>query len=421
MAIKRAPPGNSIIELGVIQISRYFLLSRVLLPLVLLAVSMAKPAYADNWVGLSGADTLRELVTGTNVEIELMPDVTASGEYSADGTAKIEAWGETFLRTWQVSGDDQVCHSSVTETDCYTFEQNLEVPGEYRIRHTETGDLTVLRIIGTDPKVATRDSVPDSDGGLGSPSAEEIAAELSNPNSTLGTMSFNFDYIALGGDIPGASSQDAFRMTFQPSLPYPLSKTTNLFVRPAIPIIVSQDLPNAAGGFDSKGVDLGDISFDASLARGFPSGVVVIGGLTGTLPTASNDALGLDQWLLGPEFAIAKVQKWGVIGLLLTHQWDVAGDDDFSTSITAGQYFYAINLRDGWQINGAPTFSYNHKADSDNKLTFPLAIGVSKTTIIGGRPWKFGVQYWHYLESPDLFGQDWQIRFSVSPVVKLPW
>ena len=403
------------------RISGYFLFSRVLLLLVLLAVSTAKPAYADNWVSLSGADTLRELVTGTNVEIELMPGVTASGQYNADGTATIEAWDETFLRTWQVSGDDQVCYSSAMETDCYTFEQNLDVPGEYRTRHTETGDLAVIRIIGTDPKIATQDTVPDSDGGLGSPSAAEIAAELSNPNSTLGTMSVNFDYVAFDGNLPGASSQDSLRMTFQPSLPYPLSKTTNLFIRPAFPLIISQDVPNAGGGFDSKGVDLGDITFDLSLARGFPNGMVLLGGLTGTLPTATNDALGRDQWLLGPEFAIAKMQKWGVIGVLVSHQWDIAGEGSFSTSVTAGQYFYSINLGGGWQIAGSPTFSYNHKADSDNDWTFPLAIGVQKTTIIRGRPWKFGVQYWHYLESPDLFGPDWQIRLSVSPVVKLPW
>ena len=403
------------------RISGYFLFSRVLLLLVLLAVSTAKPAYADNWVSLSGADTLRELVTGTNVEIELMPGVTASGQYNADGTATIEAWDETFLRTWQVSGDDQVCYSSAMETDCYTFEQNLDVPGEYRTRHTETGDLAVIRIIGTDPKIATQDTVPDSDGGLGSPSAAEIAAELSNPNSTLGTMSVNFDYVAFDGNLPGASSQDSLRMTFQPSLPYPLSKTTNLFIRPAFPLIISQDVPNAGGGFDSKGVDLGDITFDLSLARGFPNGMVLLGGLTGTLPTATNDALGRDQWLLGPEFAIAKMQKWGVIGVLVSHQWDIAGEGSFSTSVTAGQYFYSINLGGGWQIAGSPTFSYNHKADSDNDWTFPLAIGVQKTTIIRGRPWKFGVQYWHYLESPDLIAPDWQIRFTVSPVVKLPW
>ena len=395
--------------------------SRALLQLFLLAVSTPGPVYADNWVSISGAETLRELVSDITVEIELKPGVTANGEYYADGTAKIEAWGETFLRTWQVSGDDQVCYSSATETNCYTFEQNLDVPGEYRTRHTETGDLTVFRISGTDPKIATRDTAPDSDGGLGSPSAQDIAAELSNPNTSLGTMSLQFDYIAFDGDLPGASSQHALRATFQPSLPYALSDTTNLFVRPAIPLIISQDVPNVNGGFDSQGIDLGDISFDASLARSFPNGMVLLGGLAGTLPTATNGALGLDQWLLGPEFAVAKIQKWGVVGVLVSHQWDIAGEDDFSTSVTAGQYFYSINLRDGWQISGSPTFSYNHKADSDNDLTLPLAVGVQKTTIIGGRPWRFGLQYWYYIESPHAFGPRHQIRIAISPVTKLPW
>ncbi len=205
------------------------------------------------------------------------------------------------------------------------------------------------------------------------------------------------------------------------SLPYPLSDSTNLFLRPAIPLIISQDVPNVDGDFDSQGVDLGDISFDASLARGFSNGMVLLGGLAGTLPTATNDALGLDQWLLGPEFAVARVRKWGVLGVLVSHQWDIAGESDFSTSITGGQYFYTINLGNGWQLNGSPTFSYNHKADSDNAWTLPLAIGGGKTTIINGRPWKFNLQLWHYVESPDLFGPDYQIRFTVSPVVKLPW
>ena len=56
-----------------------------------------------------------------------------------------------------------------------------------------------------------------------------------------------------------------------------------------------------------------------------------------------------------------------------------------------------------------------------NKLSLPLAVGVSRTVLFSGRPWKFGVQYWHYVESPDDFGPDYQIRFSVSPVVALPW
>ena len=99
-------------------------------------------------------------------------------------------------------------------------------------------------------------------------------------------------------------------MLWQPSLPYAISETTNLFLRPAIPVIFSQDVPQLDGGFNSEGIDLGDIGFDASLA---------------------------------------------------------------------------------------------------------------KTLIFGGRPWKFGIQYWYFIESPDAFGPDYQIRFSVSPVVKLPW
>ena len=97
----------------------------------------------------------------------------------------------------------------------------------------------------------TRETTPDSEGGLGSPSAAEIAAALSDPNTTLGSMNFQFDYISYQGDIPGADSAEAMRVLFQPSLPYKLTDTTNLFVRPAIPVIISQDVPQSGGGFSS--------------------------------------------------------------------------------------------------------------------------------------------------------------------------
>jgi hypothetical protein len=147
----------------------------------------------------------------------------------------------------------------------------------------------------------------------------------------------------------------------------------------------------------------------------------VVGGVVGTLPTATDDALGLDQWLLGPEVALAKVFKWGVLGMLISHQWDVAGEDSFSTSITGGQYFYTYNLSDGWQISSSPTFSYNHEAVSGQRWTVPVGFGVSKTAILGGRPWKFGLQYWQYVEQADAIGPDWAVRFTVTPVVSLPW
>jgi hypothetical protein len=251
-------------------------------------------------------------------------------------------------------------------------------------------------------------------------SADDIARELSNPNTVLGSLNFNLDYKTFKGDLPGASEQSAFSLTFQPVLPYPVSKSVNFYLRPAIPIIIKQDVP-VSGGFDDKGVDLGDISFDAALGKSLPGGYVVVGGIVGTFPTATNDALGLDQWLLGPEVALAKVFQWGVLGALLTHQWDIAGEDSFSTSITGGQYSYAINLSNGWQISSSPTFSYNHNAPSGQGWTVPVGFGLSKTTIMGGRPWKFGLQYWQFVKQADTFGPNWQVRFTVTPVVPLPW
>ena len=386
----------------------------------MLTLAAGQWAGAEEWAPFEGADQLRDLVAGATAEIELGPGKVVRGEYRADGTATITAWGETFERTWEVQGDDRVCYSSDEETNCYTFERNVEAPGEYRARHVETGEIRVFRVMQADPEVIATDAAPGGKGSLGSPSAAEVAAALADPNTSMGTMNTLIDFVAYDGDLPDAGSQRAFRATFQPSLPYPLSPATNLFVRPLVPIIFSQDVPTQ-DGFESKGVDLGDIGFDVFVAKNLAGGYVLGGGMVGTLPTATDDALGLDQWLLGPEVLVAKVSKWGVLGLLVTHQWDVAGGDGDDTSITGGQYFYNINLKDGWQIMGAPVYSYNHNASSGNAWTFPLAIGVAKTSIIGGRPWKFNVQYWHYVASPDTFGPANQIRIGISPVVALPW
>ena len=392
----------------------------VTLRFLLLVCSLSAPAFAANWQPLVGEYTLRELISGATARIELRPGAYAVGQYNANGTASIQAWNSTFQRTWTVQGDDQICYSDV-EIKCYRFEQNLDQPSEYRAINIRTGEAFTFNLVDA----ATRNFVPEAgppgDDSLVAPSAAEVAAQLSDPNTTLGTMNTQFDYIAYQGDLPGANSAEAWRMLFQPSLPYPLTESSNLFIRPAIPVIFSQDVPRPGGGFGSKGVDLGDISFDASVGKTLQGGVVVLGGVAGTLPTATDDSLGLDQWLLGPEALIAVTRKWGVLGLLLSHQWDIAGEDDFDTSITGGQYFYVFNLGNGWQVNGSPTFSYNHEASSGNRWSFPLAVGISKTTFLAGRPWKFGVQYWHYIESPDNFGPDYQLRFTIAPVLKLPW
>jgi hypothetical protein len=51
-------------------------------------------------------------------------------------------------------------------------------------------------------------------------SFDQIAKELANPNTSLGFMALPVDYIAYTGDLPKADSQSAYKVSFQPSIPY---------------------------------------------------------------------------------------------------------------------------------------------------------------------------------------------------------
>lgn len=274
----------------------------------------------------------------------------------------------------------------------------------------------------------------------GEKSAADIAKELANPNTVLGSMNFNFDYINYQGDLPDAGSQNSLTLGFQPVLPVPLNKTTNLFVRPNIPLYITQPT-YGANGFENQGFGLGNISADIAVGKTFPSKTVGVLGVFGSFRTASDEALRSPYTLIGPEIAVGQIFNWGVLGLLVTQGWSVnkieatsadsfsiLGNDVFlaseggeSASITSGQYFYNINLKNGWQIAGSPTYSYNHKAAKGNKLTLPIGGGVNKVMFFGKMPVKFNLQYWYYVVSPDAFGPQHQIRFTISPVIPLPW
>ena len=55
--------------------------------------------------------------------------------------------------------------------------------------------------------------------------------------------------------------------------------------------------------------------------------------------------------------------------------------------------------------------------EENSQWTIPLNLQVGKTVILGGRPWKFGVEVNYYVEQADAFGPDWMIGFNFGPVV----
>jgi len=266
-------------------------------------------------------------------------------------------------------------------------------------------------------------------------SAAELAKELANPNATLGTMAFPIDFVMFNGDLPDANKQYSTSINFQPSLPVSLAKGVNLFIRPFIPLILSQPY-YGENGFEQKGINLGNISADVAVGKTWPSKTITILGVFAGFPTATDKDIRTSEVTIGPELMVAQLFNWGAIGVMVNHAWGLSGKtddevdgDEFSimnniprhASITAGQYFYVINLKNAWQITGQPTWAYNHNADKGSKFTFPVGTGVNKVMKLGKLPIKFTFQYWYYVAAPESFGPQHQFRFQIAPVIPLPW
>ena len=280
-------------------------------------------------------------------------------------------------------------------------------------------------------------SQSEKEGSEKEGNAASLAKELANPNATRGQLFNNFDYVRYDGNLPD-SGQNGFVYSFQPSLPVPLAEGVNLFIRPLIPIYLSQPTvgPN---GFESK-TSFGNISADVAVGKNWPSKWMTLVGVFAGFPTAGNKELRSNFTTMGPEIVVGKATSWGFVGVMVNHAWSLNSKDpdpqSFTTlsdsfwtttagrekaSVTAGQYFYTVNLKNGLQIQGTPTWAYNHEGTDGNKFTFPIGGGLTKVTHFGKLPIKFNLQYWYYIAAPDNFGPKHQIRLSLVPIINLPW
>lgn len=252
-------------------------------------------------------------------------------------------------------------------------------------------------------------------------SADELSKELTNPNNSIAKLTFKNQYRWYTGDLPGADDQDNYTLLFQPVFPFKLASTGDeknvLFVRPAIPIVFDQPVPAVgSGGLDWKGVTaMGDIGFDLAYGRTYKTGWLWAAGLVGTLPTATDSDVAGKQWRFGPEAVLAHMDKWGLLGIFPSHQFDVAGwGNGGYYSTTSIQAFAVHTAGGGWTVGTQPILTYDWKS---HDWTIPLEAYVSKTTILGKLPVKFELQVDYYVTQPDAFGPQWLVSFNITPIV----
>jgi hypothetical protein len=151
--------------------------------------------------------------------------------------------------------------------------------------------------------------------------------------------------------------------------------------------------------------------------------LVLAGGLTTQWPSASKRVLGSGKYSLGPSAVGAFIGKKFILGGLLQQWFSVAsaesGRDD--VTFTWLNLFYFLNFPGGWQVGGTPIITADWEANSSNRWTVPIGVGVYKTSLIGGKmPLKLGVEFQYMPVRPDLYGQEFNIRFTIAPILPHP-
>lgn len=269
--------------------------------------------------------------------------------------------------------------------------------------------------------LAMAQTAPQDD--LASADLGEIDRRLNNPLTSLWSLTFQNNTSAYQGDaIDGTEYSNNF--FFQPFLPFEVGaeKQAMITLRPVFPLVTQPvfDDPGARESHEHV-TGLGDIQLLTLAGPNSGKGVVWGAGATFRFPTASKDELGQGKYQAGPAAMIFYMGKPWTLGLLAQHWSSFAGDDDRdSVSQTDIQYVIRRSIPGAMSIGMGPTISVDWKADSDNRLTVPVGLGITKTTRWGKTPFKLRAEVHYSVISPDDYGSTWNLRLQVTPVIPSP-
>ncbi|MEO8614868.1 MAG: transporter [Luteolibacter sp.] len=235
--------------------------------------------------------------------------------------------------------------------------------------------------------------------------AAELAKKLSNPIANLISVPLqsNWDF--------GIGPADAtmYTLKIQPVIPFTLNQDWNLITRTILPVI---DLESPVAGGDDK-FGLGDTtqSFFFSPKAPTSNGWIWGAGPAFLWPTATDDALGSEQWSAGPTVVLLRQDSGWTYGLLANQLWSYAGNDNNeAVNATFLQPFLS------YQTKTMTTFGVNTESTYDwtaRQWTVPINAYINQMVKIGGQPISFQLGYRYFADGPE-GGPDWGLRFGVT-------
>jgi hypothetical protein len=279
----------------------------------------------------------------------------------------------------------------------------------------------ILLLFGVSQTSADEEVHPD---GEIPKSLDEVSRQLDNPLTSLWSLTLeNKAFIKEGNATKDREFSN--QLFFQPGLPIPLGKNDEMvfIARPVFPLVSDPELdPSASDGTDGRITGLGDIQMLSLFGPNRKDGLVWGLGTTMKFPTASDNDLGAEKFQLGPAAMLFTIGRPWVAGVLVQSWFSVAGKDSAAnTRRTDIQYVLRYALPQAWSVGVGPTVSVDWKQSSDDKVTLPIGLGLTKTIRIGRYPVKLRGEVQYSVVRPDTFGTEWTFVFRIAPVIPSPF
>lgn len=260
-----------------------------------------------------------------------------------------------------------------------------------------------------------------SDSLMVNVSTDELNRQLENPLSRFWSLIFQENLAFNSGDaVEGMNISNVFN--FQPSLPVPIGKSRMLLVRPVFPLVT---VPTFDENGEKTGAEtgLGDMNVFSLYGPDKKDGLIWGVGMTFTFPTATSDYLGSGKTQLGPALMALSITKKWTIGSIVQH-WNSVGGDGNRADVTKTDIQYILRKQikgRAMSIGMGPNISVNWNAESGNKVTFPIGLGITKTVKWGNSPWKLRFEPQYSIIKPDDYGTQWNVRIQIAPIIKNPF
>jgi hypothetical protein len=234
--------------------------------------------------------------------------------------------------------------------------------------------------------------------------AAELAKKLSNPVAALISVPFQNNF-----EFGGGPNNDGFRYTlnFQPVIPVSLNTDWNLISRTILPVISQHDMVG-----DSSQSGLGDITQSLFFSPKEPTtgGWIWGAGPAFLIPSATDDALGLGKFGLGPTAVLLKQENGWTYGALANHIWSVAGEggrDDVNATFLQPFLAYTTSKQTTFTLNTESTYDWEH-----SQWTIPINVMAAQLVKLGKTPVQFQLGAKYYAEGPS-GAPEWGIRFAI--------